>query len=220
MMVIVPSRGRPDNVLALRDAFRSTQGGAADLLFAFDEDDETMVTSEVLDKVDYVVGERLRLIGTLNLVALGAVEDEGYDYVGFMGDDHRPRTAGWDLKIREQLKTMGTGIVYGNDLFQGANLPTAVFMTADIIGVLGYMAPPCLTHMFADNAWRAWGEGIGRFVYMPDVVIEHMHPEVGKAKTDDRYLDVWPYLALDRPKWDGYCQNELAGDLVKLRALL
>jgi hypothetical protein len=78
---------------------------------------------------------------------------------------------------------------------QGVNLPTAVFMTSSIVTTLGYMAPPSLYHLFLDNSWKDWGNALRtrdlwRFRYMPDIIIEHLHPQAGKSEWDEGYVEV------------------------------
>lgn len=191
LLYIVPSRGRPANIERLRDAFDLVH--QADLLVAIDIDDPA------LD--DYVaiadrrggrwdVGERRRLVGTLNHIAASDAT-ENYRYVGFMGDDHLPRTPDWDTELVHTLDRLGAGgIAYGNDLIQGPNLPTAVALDRRIITTLGYMAPPVLTHMFADNWWRDLGTALGTLAYLPHVVIEHLHPIAQRAEWDNGYTEV------------------------------
>lgn len=106
-------------------------------------------------------------------------------HVGFMGDDHRVRTRGWDRLLVEAAGPIG--IAYGDDLLQGAALPTAVVMGADIVRALGQMVPPTLRHLFVDDYWKALGLGMGRLTYVPEVVIEHLHPSAGKAEMDESY---------------------------------
>src|SRR5215203_2027590 len=93
VLVIVPSRSRPDNAHAFAEAFveHSTR---SDLLFALDEDDPLLAGYAGIPGVQYEVNPRLRLVGTLNLVATKYCEQ--YDYLAFLGDDHRLRTPGWD----------------------------------------------------------------------------------------------------------------------------
>jgi hypothetical protein len=99
--------------------------------------------------------------------------------IGFMGDDHRPRSVAWDnFYVRAIME--GNSFVYGNDGFQGENLPTQVAMNWRIPKVLGWMAPPCLNHMYVDNAWLYLGSKLGTIRYLPDVLVEHMHPATGK----------------------------------------
>jgi hypothetical protein len=134
------------------------------------------------------VGPRLRLGPTLHKASAGFASR--YPMLGFMGDDHRPRTPGWDAAYVEALTEMGTGIVYGDDLLQGERIPTQVAMTSDIVEAMGGMAPGGLVHMYLDDLWKAVGERLGCLRYLPDVVVEHLHPAAGKARWDDRYAEV------------------------------
>lgn len=106
----------------------------------------------------------------------------------FMGDDHRPRTAGWDERYLAALDTHH--IVYGNDLFQGPNLPTQAAVRTTTVEALGYFFPPELKHLYADNYLLALGHTLQSIQYLPDVHIEHMHPAAGKAVNDENYQRV------------------------------
>lgn len=192
MLVIVPTRGRPENVVRLEQALKDTRTTRADFLYVVDDDDPKAIEYARLglNRLS-ILDHRLRLGGTLNWAAWKYVEI--YDAIGFMGDDHLPRTEFWDLRILEALDT-GAGrdprVVYGNDLLQGENLPTAVFLHSKIIQALGYMVPPGMIHLYLDNFWKELGQSLNGLVYLPDVVIEHMHPAAGKADWDARYEEV------------------------------
>jgi hypothetical protein len=229
LCVIVPSRGRPDNVKRLVDSWKET-GATADLLVAMDNDDETWTVEDgeaIMDAgYDFLTltwGPRIRMGPTLNREARALAGQ--YRYLGFMGDDHLPRTPEWDKRICEGLESCwGAGIVYGNDLFQGINLPTAVFMDSRIVQTLGYMCPPEQTHLYLDNAWKSWGQQMGpkRLKYLPLVVIEHIHPHAeGKAEWDDRYEEVnSPEMyAHDLEAWNQYQLGQMIFDVEKLRDL-
>jgi len=232
MLVIVPSRGRPNNIVDLMQAWDDADTNAT-LLVAVDDDDPELQKYKAIlsivhdDRFQLVIGPRLRLAGTLNAVAMSRVMRAGtlsHDIIGFMGDDHRPRTPHWDHTIEDVVKSQGTSIVYGNDLIQGPNLPTAVFMTADIIKTLGYMVPPGLVHMYLDNTWKLWGhEGLGRLYYLQSTIIEHMHPIAGKSAWDDRYIEVnagSQYVA-DETAFNAYVNgDQWAADKQKLRGLI
>lgn len=222
MLVIVPSRGRPDSIVPLVQSFTDT-GATADLLIAVDQDDPTL--GEYIDQCENLavglqIRERLRLAGTLNHFAKIAANN--YHVITFMGDDHRPRSQGWDARFVECLSA-GAGIVYGNDLLVGERFPTAVAMTSDIVSTLGYMCPPGFVHLCLDLVWKDWGLGMGRLTYLADVVIEHMHPAVSKAPLDATYEDVnsQTMVAADSAAYYAYRDNGgLAADLVKLKELL
>lgn len=228
LLMIVPTRGRPDNAEELCDAWSALGRGRADLLFAVDDDDPALPDYQSVSNrwnvtgvtnVTVYVGPRLRLGGTLNAASRRYID--AYDAIGFMGDDHLMRTGSYDLALLAELERLGTGIVYGNDLIHGPALPTAVAMTSDIIRTLGYMVPAGLVHMFADNAWKAWGEGIGRLSYLPDVVIEHVHPLVGKAPMDDLYRETEQLMEPDSRRWNDYrLMGGLDADIERLRHMI
>ena len=223
LLVIVPSRGRPHAIHELWSAWQATTTGAVSLLVAVDDDDPTLdAYVEVCARFDLelVVGPRLRLGGTLNKLATERAQR--HYALGFMGDDHRPRVVGWNERFVAELRNLGTGIVYGDDLLRGEALPTAVAMTSDIVMTLGYMVPAGLEHLWCDNAWYDLGHGIDRIAYLPDVVIEHLHPAIGKGDWDDTYRECNSEAQndADLEKYRTWAADGLATDVAKLKALL
>jgi hypothetical protein len=223
LLILVPTRGRPANAAALYRAWRDTTSGASDLLFAVDDDDPALGAYRAvfadMPEARVVEGPRLRLVGTLNAVAVEQAPH--YRFLAFMGDDHRPRTAGWDARFVECLSG-GTGVVYGNDLLQGAEMPTAVAMTSDIVQALGYFAPNQMEHLCVDLVWKRWAEAIDRITYLDDVIIEHLHPAAGKAPQDQGYEEAnnAGQIARDTEAYNTYMAGPFHADVEKLRALL
>lgn len=228
LLVIIPTRGRPRAVPEIVQAWDDT-GATADLLFCVDKDDPELAGYKAHAKaladdgrVRFVFWARKRLVGTLNQAAVKNTPD--YRFLAFMGDDHRPRPADtpWDERIRVCLSG-GPGIVYGNDLLQGEAMATAVAMTSDIVATLDYMAPPAMVHLCVDLCWLDWGRGMGRITYLPDMVIEHLHPANGKAELDQGYEEAnSPERAsADSAAYYDYRDGGgLEADLVKLRELI
>lgn len=192
LVMLVPTHGRPDSARELAQVFSDTATGHSAIVFVVDQTDPKL--QEYRDKIppfaDLIVRDTTGMVPALNAVAGWLAEDGGTFAVGFMGDDHRPRTPGWDVECYNNLRELGTGIVYGNDLFQYENLPTQCAMTLDIVQALGFMAPPTLKHLYVDNFWRDLGNELEMLRYLPEVVIEHMHPLAGKAEWDEGYRRV------------------------------
>lgn len=215
--VLTPSRGRPGNVKALNESIQLTTTGNVDFLVCVDSDDEKLDEYSALGDITIEVGPRLRLGGTLNAVAPRLAKE--YDYIFFAGDDHRFRTPGWASVMTSEIESMGGwGICYGNDLLQGERLPTAVMMSSYIVSTLGYMVPPGLIHLFHDNYYLELGKRAGRIKYLPEVVIEHMHPLVGKADSDAGYVEVnspatWAH---DEAVYSNYLTTQIDKDVEKL----
>lgn len=221
LLMIVPTRGRPRNAAELWQAWKDTTGPEADVLFAVDDDDPELETYKALG-VPLRVRARSRFGGILNQVALEVAAPWGYFATGYMGDDHRPRSSGWSRRFLEELDRLGTGMVYGNDLLQGQNLPTAIAMTTDIIWALGYMVPGGLEHLFVDNAHLELGRAIGRIKYLPDVVLEHMHPVAGKAVEDDLYRlnNAEAQYEADGRRFEDWKRFNMAADVAKLQHMI
>jgi hypothetical protein len=213
ILTIVPTRSRPEQSVEFYNQFVATTG-VSDLCFGLDDDD---VEYPRIDGVIYEVNPRMWMNGTLNFIA--AKYGKYYDYVAFMGDDHRPRTQGWDIKLAESIADIRNGIAYGNDLWQGENLPTAVLLDSRIITTLGYMTPPKQRHLYLDDFWRDLGRELGTLRYNPEIIIEHMHFTAGKSQSDDLYQEVnsGAMFEYDQNMYNLYRQFDFANDLQALR---
>jgi hypothetical protein len=184
LVVVVPSYGRPQNAWRLIEAFQDTcERDDTELIFVLDEGDET---ADDYPKPHLVSASR-GMVPALNSAALHVAENLRPFAIGFMGDDHLPRTPGWDSEYIDALWEMSLGMVYGNDLIQGARIPTQVAMTSNIVRRLGWMAPPGFKHLFVDDAWKEIGLGLGALKYLPETIIEHLHPLGGTAENDENY---------------------------------
>ncbi|WP_393075318.1 hypothetical protein [Streptomyces sp. LN704] len=194
LTILVPTRGRPANLARLWRAFLDTCEFETKLVALVDNDDPELAGYQALaDRLQdepmfqMGIGPRLRLGPTLNQAAPKWATRS--DAVGFMGDDHLPRTVGWDGRYLAELERLGTGLVYGNDLIQQAALPTQVAMSSDIIRETGHMVPEGAIHLWLDNAWLALGQALDAITYLPDVVVEHLHPIAGRAEWDAGYAE-------------------------------
>lgn len=214
LLVIVPSRGRPDNFLRLVEVFKVAEH--AEMLVCQDNDDEPYPSDGGV--VRRLVGPRKSFATWLNYATSTWPWIDQYPFVGAFGDDHCPQAPGWDKEIIDALKAMGTGMVYANDLHQGERLSTTIFMTANIFKTLGYFAVPGF-HQYCDPGWFAMGKAAGCLEYLPDVVIEHLHPHAGKAEMDKTYMDSLAHYHDDMAVMEHYRISSLGADVDKLRAL-
>jgi hypothetical protein len=216
LLLIVPSRNRPKNIVRLVDALEETCHGDTQLLVCLDLDDAPQYMPPI-DGVWYLIGQSQQLASWTNRAARMYGDD--FKYLGSIGDDHVPRTPGWDAVVCTTLNEMGTGMCYGDDLLQGTDLPTACFMTSDIPRALGYMCPPTLIHMYVDNFWLELGNAIGRLRYLPEIVIEHMHFTKGKSSNDAVYSSGESLMDRDKAAFTAYLAGPFAEDVAKVSAL-
>lgn len=234
MAVLVPSYGRPENMLRLVEAFQKTCGGQDTRLFAVVEASDPKIPEyeEIAKAHRYTMDmfirdepERPGMVAALNWGYRELEKDalrmdySMYEAVAFMGDDHLPKTVDWDVRYMEALDR-GAAIVYGNDLLQGEVMPTQVCMDSAIPMALGRMAPD-FYHLCIDLVWKDWGEGLQRLVYLPDVIIEHIHPAASKTEWDDNYERVNnpDVVAKDAALYYEWKENQLPRDLAVLKKL-
>jgi hypothetical protein len=223
MLLIVPSRGRPQNIKRLCEALLKTKSNV-ELIVGIDMNDPTADEYHDLAlqygfKLNVSV-ERKRFAATVNSIALYHYQD--YEYLAWMGDDHVPQTEYWDEHYLDALKEAGVGVVYGNDLVQGENIATELAFTSNIVGALGYAIPEGFVHLFVDNYFMELGKAVDRLIYLPNIIVQHMHYSTGYAQEDLTYREAnspenW---SNDERRFHEYVAKELPSDAEKLRKLL
>jgi hypothetical protein len=192
LAMIVPTRDRPHNITRLLRECAAPAARTTRIVLGVDEDQAAIYRAGLpYSNIDIVsMPMREYLVPKLNRIAM-AYAALGYTHIGFMGDDHIPRTQGWDLALCHACGKVGGA--YGDDLEHGEELPTYLVMSAAIVRTLRAFCPAPVKHLCCDMAWRDVTRGAGLLTYVPDVVIEHMHPEMpgtrhrGRAPMDAQY---------------------------------
>jgi hypothetical protein len=227
IVVVIPSRGRPQRAWDAVQAVRETAVlVSTSVVLAVDADDPELPAYKVL-RWDYPYAAEVSLVvldasdtGDLvratNTVSMRVATADPAAILGNLGDDHLCRTPGWDKRIVDTLRS--PGIAYGNDLLQGAKLPTAPFVSSSIVRALGWFFPPFLVHMYPDNVLRDIGDRLGRLHYLPDVIIEHVHPGAGKAELDEGYRRADASTHRDRDAYQRWRRRQMAADVERVRA--
>jgi hypothetical protein len=214
LVVLVPSRNRPQNIEDLIKSFDETET-ESDLIVIVD-DDEPQMDAYLQLGCDVLMVEKQGkgMAKPLNFAARHYAHK--YRHFAFLGDDHRPRTKHWDNTFINALDELGTGLVYGNDLLQGENLATAVAMTGNIVNALGGMVPPDMIHLYLDNFWMTLGKDLNALRYIPEVVLEHLHPIAGKAEWDEGYQSVnaEEVYSADRKALEDYLTSDFYSQLL------
>ena len=213
MLVIIPSRNRPDSVA---EVTRCLLEQSVDIDICFGLDDDDISNYEYVPGIMYERNPRLLMNNTNNILANKYADK--YKFICFLGDDVRPRTFGWDKILSEPLLER-PGISYANDLIQKEFLPTHVVMSSEIIRTLGFMAPPILKHLFMDNFWLDLGRATNSIHYFEDVVLEHMHPILEKSSVDKVYLDSWGLYDHDKAAYEKYKESDFLKDVEKVMAM-
>lgn len=224
-LIITPSRGRAEQLGEMLKAAFGTSEADTSFAVAIDSDDPDMAAYQRVlfpwlqtNKVMLYQGDRRTFSEWTNQIAM--FNAHAYDAMGSFGDDHFPRTHGWDAKLAGTIeKAGGSGIASGNDLFQTPRLPTAPVITTDIILALGWFCQPTMAHYFVDNVWYDLVEGL--VLYREDVIIEHVHWAPGKAPGDLTYAQAQQaHWSADMTAYDHWCQEHRADDIKTVRAVV
>ncbi|GAA0796399.1 hypothetical protein [Spirilliplanes yamanashiensis] len=234
LAVVVPSRNRPDHARDLAAEFADTCAAKTVLVFAVDDSDpraadygvaldvEPAAASEATDAYWAEVAERgvgvLRTASStpeeaLNRGVAAVLDGLGPWAVGYLGDDHRPRTPGWDRRFLDELHALDGGLVFAEDLVEGAALPTQIAVTADVARELGFLVPPGVCLPYAGTFWRDLGTAAGCLRYVGDVVVERLtaasHEHVDEAGRHDP----------SRVAYRAYAEGQLLADVERVRKL-
>lgn len=218
LLTLVPTRNRVENAVELLDVFYKTaeESSSGILFIVGTEDPRLKEYKQKIPKNHLFIFPERGLVKALNYVS--PLYWDEYSAICFMGDDHRPRTTGWDSEYIRALDSIGSGYVYGNDLLMGERIPTQVAISSDVIRSLGFFGPPGFTHLCVDVTWKDMGTALGRIVYLPEVIIEHMHPAAEKAKNDEgyNYVNSKAMVAKDEKEYVRWKRDDFPSELARV----
>lgn len=212
LLVITPTRGRPQRALRLASSIQRTSTLKTDLCFAFDTDDETadetMAACEPYG-VQAMIGERQGLGPWTNQVAQAHFGD--YRAFASLGDDHVPRTLGWDAECWRVLEAMEGGFVAPNGGLS-PGLAEAVVVSAPIVEALGWICVPGLKHWWIDRAWLDLGSHMRRYQWLADIDVPHW-----QDPSDATGQEAWSSIDTDRVTYAAWLLERFGADLETAR---
>ena len=188
LAILVPSRGRPHNMVRLAKAVAETCKVPYRIYCRVDDNDPTNDAYSGIPDIVLVNGPQIHFVASVNELAALATDATHF---AILGDDVLPETVGWDAKLIDALGGR-VGVAYGSDGLEHLHvfdLPTHVVVPVEMFRQLGWIALPALRHLYSDNVWRDIGKGVDNFVYCPDVKLTHLHRWTGLAPDDDTYRD-------------------------------
>lgn len=189
-MIIVPTRGRPENLKRLLMGCY-VMGTGSRIVARVDDDDparedyvkalcglDSMVraTCTVISGPRYAYGPKCNDVFR---------EHPDEPFYALVDDDCMPRTIGWDWIL---AKAAGPwGIAYGDDVMGHPDLGNQPFIGGEFARAVGWLCHPGLTHLFTDNVLQELGRRIDHYRFVPQVIVEHLHFSVGKSSYDETY---------------------------------
>lgn len=197
--ILVPSRGRPDQLDRMWSSAREHAHGTVELVVRLDDDDPALEQyRDVLDDATLIIGPRTVLSVCWN----ECWENASASVFHHAGDDIVYRTPGWDRLVLDAMAAVPDRIVfvYGRDGYQDEKLGTHGFLHQRWAEAVGYFVPPFFSSDFND-LWIFEVAGmIDRRRYLPDLFTEHMHPCAGKGEWDLTHRERLARHKKDRPE--------------------
>jgi GT2 family glycosyltransferase len=183
--LLAPTRGRPQALQDMADSAHATATGPIEVFAYVDDDDPHLDQYVATSGVSVVVGPRIVLSDCWNVLARKA---QG-DFLHMSADDIRFRTPGWDQIIRETFEQFPDRIacVYGRDGIHDEKLATHGFISRRWFETVGYFTWHEFPCDFADTWLHDVAQMVGRLIYQPEVLIEHLHPIANKAEWDQTH---------------------------------
>lgn len=214
LAVLVPSRGRPQNVARLVEACARTCRLDTVIAFGFDDDDDDLAANlKAADGCFTSVRRRMGLAKWTNV--LSALHEDA-TWQASIGDDMVPVTDGWDERLCEAAGS--SGMAYPND-GRRDDIPEAIVISTGLVRALGWLAEPSLEHWYIDNVWSDLGRGAGCLAYLPSVRVDHRHPNVrGGGPPDRTYNDAASRYARDLAAYQKWRLTRMRADVETVRS--
>lgn len=212
LLVITPSRGRPLFVRRLLLAWAATSMVRTDIMFAFDDDDPALpdtlsmlgANKGLAKRVRWVTGPRRQLGPWTNQLALEHAHQ--YRALASLGDDHVPRTKGWDALLVQAVTARGLGYAWPEGYAQ-PGFPEAVVVSSPIVEALGWFMEPSLQHWYVDQVWFDLARGTQAAAYLGDVIVSHEH-----VPADATGAESWELLDADRVSYARWLMDRYPAD--------
>jgi hypothetical protein len=174
--VLIPTRSRPKRFKSAVDSLLQTKTGKVEILSYVDFDDPDLEAYEN----PTILGPRLTLSQSIKRL----IEKASCGYMLLAADDIICKTKGWDEKMMDAMPKDCIGIVYAHD---GGQKNCNHFMFHQKWYSLTGLFPDDFEHFGPDTYVGKVADGLGRKIFLKDVLIEHHHTKFGKAKSDLTY---------------------------------
>ena len=190
--LIVPTRNRPEQLRKLITSAYETASDPDNVEFCFYIDNDDTVSEEVIlsfnnKNIKYMIGERYILASLWN----DAFELATSDIFWHGNDDIIFRTPGWDKAVLEAFETYDDKIVFVYPASGNPNQKSGThgFLHRNWVNTVEYFMPPFFSSDGCDGWINEVALVLNRIVFLPNVLIEHMHYTVGKAAMDTTYAE-------------------------------
>ena len=189
--LLCPTRNRPANVRRMIGSAADTveDPRAVEFVFYCDDDAPGSVPADIagMPGIKVITGPRIVLSAMWNecfAACTGEIAMQCDDEAVFRSD-------GWDTLVREAFGAVPDRIafVHGSDGHQPPDFGALGFLSREWVYAVGRFTPPYFSCDYGDTWINDVANAIGRRVFVPGLMIEHLHPIAGKAQWDATHGD-------------------------------
>lgn len=207
ILVKIPSRGRPDKLLALARQLKETaeDNSKVHYLFTLDKDDATL-TPFVLEQLasigEVVLGMSKSKIDACNRdMLVDSKRAREFDILCLLSDDMFPCTVHWDAILRQLMTAFYPdldGVLFFNDGYQKRRVNTISIMGKAYYDRFGYIYHPDYRSFFCDEEFTVVADQLLKQTYFEQPLFWHLHwMNIGGAE-DETYKQNNPYFEEDK----------------------
>lgn len=180
-MILLPTKNRKNNVIRFIEHYNITKA-TEPVVVIVEEDD---LSCDVSLPAHWIIRRYKNGNGAASHFNNVFCEFPNENYYAYIGDDVIPRTHRWDIELKSSA--MVYGFSYPDDGENGQNFAPFGWIDGDLVRRVGKLNYLDLDHFGFDNFWFHLARSLRKIKYRGDVLLEHMHPRVGKAEIDSTY---------------------------------
>jgi hypothetical protein len=191
MVWLLPTRMRPALCQEALDACQETEMSSRLLVYADHGGDKGISDQYAAMRLPMNVElriVRMDMADTMRRVFEFLPDEPCY---GWIADDMRPRTMGWDITL--ETLAASWGIATCRDMYLSEDLATrsgvlcgAQCFGGELVRAVGWWALPGVRQGGIDDAWVTLGSEVGETIrYCEDVIVEHWNWRTDRRSIDD-----------------------------------
>lgn len=199
-MILLPTRGRPEQLRRFIAAYEATEC-VLPITLLMDKDDADCYRGVPMPEHWIVeLDERMPIVKRMNKYF---DEHPDLDFYGIMSDDCVPVDKNWDTKLVQAAGDWN--VAHGYNTEEKENTVGWPLLGGELVRSFGFIAPPVLNHFCADDFWYQIAIDLKIQVTL-DLEFEHHHFTNGKAFMDKTYKER-PNAALDIRNYQSYLRD-------------
>jgi len=191
--IFCPTRKRPASLLSLIKSITENADRPDRVHFALYVDSDDEMTLGLIKELNEKTNLKITVViephnsrplsDTYNLLYKHCPVDIMMQF----GDDTLMRTQGWDSIVENAFErhTDKIALVYGRDGIHNEGFAPHYALHKNWIETIGYVSPPYFTADWSDTWMFEIAKEIKRNVFLPDLLIEHLHWTQGKSQIDE-----------------------------------